>query len=159
MRKVNALWTLIPALLLPMAVGMASAALSRNGIQLYKTMAKPFLAPPAVVFPVAWSVLYLMMGTASFFMFTTKTAGGNKSTAVILYLVQLAMNFFWTIIFFNLRMYTAAFVWLLIMYIIIIACTTLFFLIRPLAGWLMVPYNIWMAFAAYLNLSIVIMKP
>lgn len=147
------------AILLPMLTGAVSAVCSQDGMQRYKTMPKPALAPPTIVFPLVWTALYFMMGTASYYVLITKTTGRRRTAAVSLYLIQLTMNFFWSIIFFSLGRYTAAFIWLIIMYIAIIACTVYFFLINPKSGWLMLPYNIWIAFAAYLNLSIILLNP
>lgn len=151
--------TLILAILLPMAIGVASATFSSNGMQLYKTMAKPSLAPPAILFPIVWTILYVLMGIASYFVMITDAPDQRKTMANTLYLVQLVMNFFWPIVFFSWRLYTVAFIWLIAMYLVIIACTVYFFLIYKKAGWLMIPYNIWMAFAAYLNISIVMLNP
>lgn len=146
------------AVLLPMVVGVASATFSHEGMQIYKTMAKPPLSPPAIVFPIVWTILYFLMGTASYIVLETDASETQKSMANTTYLIQLAMNFFWSIIFFNLQLYTLAFIWLVGMYAVIIACSVYFFSIRRLAGYLMIPYIVWMAFAAYLNMAIAIMK-
>lgn len=146
------------ALLLPLAVGAVSALITWNNMELYQGMQKPPFSPPSVVFPIAWTILYLMMGAASYFASTTNKKDTAIFIANIWYLLQLLMNFFWSIIFFGLRMYLLAFVWLIFMYLAIIMCTLHYYRISKLAGWLMIPYNIWMAFAAYLNLGIIILN-
>lgn len=151
-------YSLVPALLLPLVVGALSAFLTGDQMIAYRTMPKPPLAPPSIVFPIAWTILYILMGFASYLVWNATNAGPWKIFALSWYLIQLIMNFFWSIIFFRLEMYLPAFLWLLTMYIAIILCTTYFFRIRQEAGWLMIPYNLWMAFAAYLNLAIVCMQ-
>lgn len=146
------------ALLLPLAVGMVSAYLTRDKMELYQGIQKPPLSPPSIVFPIAWTILYLMMGAASYLASTTNKKDSGIFIANVWYLLQLLMNFFWTIIFFVLKYYLLAFIWLIGMYAAIIMCTMHYYRINKLASWLMIPYNIWMAFAAYLNLAIVILN-
>lgn len=150
----NNLGTLLLAILLPMVIGIAAASLSHEGMQLYKTMAKPPLAPPSIVFPIVWTALYLMMGIASYLILKTEAADDKKVMANTLYLIQLVMNFFWPIVFFSLRLYTVALIWLAGMYAVVIACTVYFFIINRKAGWLMIPYCVWLGFAGYLNMAI-----
>lgn len=152
------IFAMIIAILLPLVIGGLSAFLTGDKLQLYPEITKPALSPPAAVFPIAWTVLYLLMGISSYLIWTTEAAASRKDIAFSLYLIQLVMNFFWSIIFFRLGMYTAALVWLIIMYMAIVLCTVYFFLINPKAGWLMIPYNLWMGFATYLNLSIVMLN-
>lgn len=148
----------IIALLLPIAVGGVSAFITKDSMNLYQEITKPPLSPPSIVFPIAWAILYLMMGAASYLATTSKKKGSDIFIANIWYILQLTMNFFWSIIFFGLKLYLLAFVWLIFMYIAIIICTRDYFRISKLAGWMMVPYIIWMGFAAYLNLAIVILN-
>lgn len=149
---------LILYILFPLIVGTISSAISSSGMELYKTMTKPALAPPAVVFPLAWTTLYILMGTATYLISMAYATDSDKKIASISYLIQLGMNFFWPIFFFNMKLYVFSFVWLIIMYIVIITCTIYYFRIDKKAGWLMIPYNIWMAFAAYLNAAIAFAK-
>lgn len=145
-------------ILFPLGVGGLSALLTYPNMQLYQELAKPPLSPPAVVFPIAWTILYLMMGIASFLIMTNNGSLWEILRANVCYFIQLAMNFFWSLIFFNCRFYAFALVWLLLMYVFIFLCTKYFFKIDRRAGWLMVPYNLWMIFAAYLNLAVVIIN-
>lgn len=156
--KMKRIVPLIASMLLPLAIGMISAALSSGGMASYANMNKPPLSPPAWVFPAAWTILYLMMGLASYYVITSETAWNSKKMALILYAIQLGMNFFWSILFFNLNMYLAAFFWLLIMWSIVFVCIFRFFGINRLAGVLMVPYICWLTFAAYLNMGSFIIK-
>lgn len=150
--------TLMISFLIPLLVGGISSALSSEGMAMYGTMAKPPLSPPAWVFPVAWTILYLMMGLASCMILTSDAGGRGKTVALTLYAVQLAMNFMWSIFFFKWDMYLVAFIWLMVLWLVVIACAFRFFGIRRIAAYLMVPYIIWLTFAAYLNLGAYILR-
>lgn len=145
--------TLIIALVIPLLVGGVSAALSAKGMASYGTMVKPPLSPPAWVFSVAWTILYLMMGFSSYMIVASDAEPRKKTMALIIYIVQLFMNFMWSIIFFNGRLYLAAFIWLIVMWLIVIFCAFRFYGINRGAAYLLVPYIMWLTFAAYLNLG------
>lgn len=102
-----------------------------------------------------WTVLYVLMGTASYLVLTS---GRPNGLALLLYGAQLLFNFFWPLFFFNMQAYLFAFVWLVLLWLLILAATILFFRISRPAGWLMVPYLLWVAFAGYLNLSIYLLN-
>lgn len=150
--------TLLIALLIPLIVGGLSAALSAPGMEKYGTMAKPPLSPPAWVFPVAWTILYCMMGLATYFVVTSNADSKSKAFALMLYAVQLVMNFAWSILFFKWEMKLFAFIWLIVMWLIVILCTFRFFAIDRMAGILMIPYTAWLSFAAYLNMGAYILQ-
>jgi len=153
MKKIN-FKALIIAILIPLAVGGLSALLTRGSMSTFESINKPPLSPPGILFPIVWSVLYILMGVASYFVYVSDGADGTKRVALTLYGVQLFFNFFWSILFFNMEAYLAAFVWLVIMLLLIIATTMLFYAIDKKAGYLMIPYILWVTFAGYLNLAI-----
>ncbi|MDO4976865.1 MAG: TspO/MBR family protein [Eubacteriales bacterium] len=138
-------------IILPLIIGMISAFLSSRGMSMYETMDKPPLSPPAWVFSAAWTILYLMMGLASYFIIISESY--DKHLAFDLYILQLAMNFCWSLIFFNWKMYMLACLWLIFMWVIVFICTYKFFLIDKRSGLLMVPYILWLTFALYLNMG------
>ncbi|MBQ6848150.1 MAG: tryptophan-rich sensory protein [Clostridia bacterium] len=148
---------LIIALLIPLLVGGLSA-LFTGRMDTFKTLDKPPLSPPSWVFPVAWTLLYLLMGFASYLVYTDSAPAYKKNNALLIYGIQLFFNFFWSIIFFSWELYTVAFVWLMIMWVLIIITTVKFWKINKAAGYLMIPYLLWVTFAAYLNLGIVILN-
>ena len=152
MRRIS-VGTLIMAIFLPLLVGGISAVLSAQGMAAYSNMHKPPLSPPPLVFTVAWTILYIMMGLASYFILVSEADNRSKAMALILYTVQLAMNFMWSIMFFNWGIYLAAFVWLIIMWAIVILCAYRFYSINSTATYLMIPYIAWLTFAAYLNMG------
>ncbi len=148
---------LIIALLIPLVIGGLSALLT-GGMDTFKTLEKPPLSPPGWIFPLVWTVLYLAMGFASYLIYTAEAPAYKKNNALLFYGLQLFFNFFWSIIFFRWEMYLFAFIWLMIMWVLIIITTVKFFRIKHLAGYLMIPYLLWVTFAAYLNLGIYILN-
>lgn len=156
--KRRKLWGLVISILIPLAAGGLSALLTREGMELFRLMRKPPLAPPDWLFPVAWTVLYIMMGAASYLVFASGASRVRKNRALTFYAVQLGMNFFWPVIFFKLEMYLTAFVWLLGLWVLVLVCTLLFYHIDRRAGRLMIPYLLWITFAGYLNLGIYVLN-
>ena len=149
--KSFSLSTLIVALLIPLLVGGISAALSSRAMIAYGSMNKAPLSPPAWVFSVAWTILYIVMGLASYYVIMMESDPRIKAVALGIYALQLAMNFMWSLIFFNWRMYLVAFIWLMIMWCLVIVCAFRFYSISKIAGIMMIPYILWLTFAAYLN--------
>ena len=146
---------LITCLVIPLAVGSLSALLTQKGVETFELLNKPTLAPPGWLFPVVWTILYILMGIASYLVLTS---GKPNDTALAVYGIQLVFNFFWSLIFFNLEMYLFAFIWLIVLWLLIFITTILFYKISKPAGYLMIPYLLWVAFAGYLNLSIYILN-
>lgn len=157
MKKIS-IGTLILALFVPLVVGGISAALSAKGMAIYGSMNKPPLSPPAWVFSVAWTILYLMMGLASYYIIVSEADTYSKAMALIVYGIQLMMNFMWTIMFFNWGAFLVAFIWLIIMWAMVILCAVKFFSINKIATYLFIPYIIWLGFAAYLNMGAYILN-
>ena len=149
---------LILSILIPLAVGGLSALISGSAMKAFETVNKPPLSPPMMVFPIAWTVLYILMGIASYLVYNSNASDNRSVSALFFYAAQLAVNFFWSIIFFNLKMYLFAFIWLLLLIVLTVITTVKFSKISTAAGWLMVPYLAWLLFAAYLNLGIVILN-
>lgn len=120
----------------------------------YQDMVKPFLAPPKIVFPIAWTILYLLIGYA---YYKNRQVSENKETA-ILYYVGLVLNFIWPIIFFNFKLYLGA----LFVICLLTGFTYLLFLNykkeSPLSGTLLIFYLLWLVFATYLNAGIYILN-
>ena len=115
---------------------------------------KPPLSPPGWLFPVVWTILYLLMGLASWFVLTSGKPKEQVSSAIRVYVLQLIVNFFWSLIFFGLGQYLFAFFWLLLLWMLIIVTMVRFYRIRQLAGELLLPYFLWVTFAGYLNFAI-----
>ena len=116
---------------------------------------KPPLSPPGWLFPVVWTILYILMGIASYLVLTS---GKPNQTALTIYGVQLFFNFFWSILFFNMQSYLFAFIWLVILWLLIFATSILFHQISKLSGYLILPYLLWVTFAGYWNFSIYLLN-
>lgn len=149
---------LVICLLVPLAVGGLAALLTGGGMDVFETLNKPPLSPPGWLFPVAWTVLYILMGLASYLVIINGEGQEATGRAIILYAVQLAFNFLWPIFFFGLKMYLFAFIWLVALWVLILVTAVLFYRIRPGAGYLMAPYLLWVAFAGYLNMGIYLLN-
>lgn len=155
--KIN--WkALIVALLIPLAAGGLSALLTKDNMLIFEYVKKPPLSPPGWIFPVVWTVLYILMGIASYLVYVSAASGPRKERALTVYAAQLVLNFFWTIIFFNLELFLAAFIWLVLLWLALFICMVLFAYISRRAVWLLVPYLLWVSFAGYLNLGIYLLN-
>lgn len=141
---------LIICILIPLAIGALSALFSGN--MSYSGLNKPPLSPPPIVFPVVWTILYILMGISSYLVCTSDEP--DKGKAIRVYAAQLFFNFFWSIIFFRFENYLLAFIWLLALIALIVLMIYRFYKIKPLAAYLQVPYLLWCTFAAYLNFMI-----
>lgn len=147
---------LIPSLLIPLAVGGLSALLTMGGMEQFGKLKQPPLSPPDWLFPVAWTILFLLMGIASYLILLSDNE--KKPIALAVYAVQLAVNFVWPVLFFNLGNYLGAFLWLIFLWALILAMIYLFWKIQKWAAVLLVPYVLWVTFAGYLNLGIYLLN-
>lgn len=150
---------LIICLAIPLVVGGAAGLLTMNSMEAIEALNQPPLSPPGWLFPVVWTVLYVLMGIASYLVSVSDAPHEEKARALWTYGIQLAFNFLWPIAFFNLKWYLFAFLWLVILWILILITALRFGRIRKPAGYLLVPYLLWVAFAGYLNLGIYLLNP
>lgn len=150
--------TLIPAILLPLAVGAAAGFLTMDGMAVFAAVNKPPLSPPDWLFPIAWALLYTMMGIASALVYSADVSPLRRDRALSFYALQLTANFVWPLIFFGMELYLVAFLWLVLLWILAAITTLLFYYISPGAGKLMLPYMLWLSFAMYLNLGVWILN-
>ena len=141
---------LIISILIPLTVGTMSALFSGN-MSSYSILNKPAFSPPGFIFPVVWTILYILMGASSYIVYFSNSS--NKSKALLLY-----CNFCWSIIFFGLDLFLFAFIWLIALIFIIIIMIRQFLIVNPLSAYLQIPYLIWCIFAAYLNFSIFLLN-
>lgn len=136
-----------------LGVGALSAILTRGNMTL--PAIKPPLTPPEKAFPFVWSVLFILMGIGAALIYKDKY---RDDSALGIYALQLVINFFWSIIFFNMRAYLFAFVWLVILWLFIIWMIVKFKRINSFAAYLQIPYLLWVTFAGYLTLAIYILN-
>ena len=145
---------LLKCIAIPLIVGIVSGFLSRGGMEVFRQLNKPPLSPPGWVFPVVWTILYILMGIASALVITSGGESDQISRAIAVYALQLAVNFFWSIFFFNFGWYLFSFWWLVLLWGLIALCIVLFYRLSKTAAYLMYPYLLWVTFAGYLNFSI-----
>lgn len=151
-KRKEAEWAI--AILIPLIVGGISAFLTRSAMQEYEKLPKPAVSPPAWIFPVVWTILYILMGIASYLIYQQINTNKNVRQALRLYGLQLFFNFGWSILFFNLEAYFIAFLWLLALWVLIWFTLLAFYSINKKAAWLLVPYLVWVTFAGYLNFAV-----
>lgn len=149
---------LIICIAIPLVVGAVSAALTSNSMETFATIDKPFFAPPAWLFPIAWTILYTLMGISSYLILTSGAPKAEVESAMRLYAYQLAVNFLWPTFFFNLGWYLFAFLWLVLLWVLVLMMILKFKDINKLAAYLNIPYILWLTFAAVLNLAIWILN-
>ena len=136
-------------------VGLLSALLTRGNMDIYKEVETPPLSPPSFLFPIVWTVLYILMGISAGMIYTNRKAlPKQKESALLTYTASLVVNFFWSIIFFNMRAYFFAFIWLLLLLFLIISTILQYRKINKTASYLQIPYAVWVIFAGYLNFGI-----
>jgi tryptophan-rich sensory protein len=144
---------------IPLAVGLLSAFLTKDNMMIYSELNVPPLAPPAWLFPVAWTLLYILMGVSSGLVYLGRdkhTTAANKGLTV--YGISLIFNFLWSILFFNMQAFLFSFIWLIGLLFFIIATIYYYKKVSPIAAYLQIPYALWVAFAGYLNLGIFILN-
>ena len=145
---------LLPSLAIPLATGGLSAFLTRDGMRRFNSLAKPPLSPPQWLFPVAWTALYLMMGTACYLVWVSDASPARKERALTVYGLSLAANFLWPILFFTMDAWLLAFFLLLVLLALVAVSALRFSSIAPPAGKLLIPYLLWLVFAGYLNFGV-----
>ena len=145
---------LIICLLIPLVVGGLAAWLTMDSMAQFAALAQPPLSPPGWVFPVVWTILYLLMGWASFLIWKSGAPQAAKRRALGPYGVQLAVNFVWPLLFFRAGLYGFALIWLVILLVLVAETMLAFGRIDRRAAWLLAPYLLWLLFAAYLNAGV-----
>lgn len=149
---------LIISLIITFAVGGLSSLLTNSSMEKYMEYERPPLSPPSAVFGIVWPILFLLMAISAYLVYTSDASDKDKKSGLFLYGLQLFINFFWTIIFFNLDSKVFAFFWLILLWLVVLFMIRDFFKVSKLAGWLQIPYLVWLTFAAYLNLGIILLN-
>ena len=151
-RSVKTVLVLAVCIVVPMLVGGFSSMLVRDQFVEYGKLVMPPGSPPAAVFPVAWTLLYIMMGVASFLIFYSSSE--YRWVILVLYAIQLVLNFMWSPIFFNMHSYGLAAVILMVMFLFVASIIALAMNENTAAAWLLLPYAGWCIYALYLNLGV-----
>ena len=135
-------------------VGILSGLLSRGGMMAYElTVVKPALTPPGWLFPVVWTILYILMGISSAKVWLADNSPA-RSKGLNLYVMQLIVNFFWSLIFFNAQAFGLAVAWLILLWVLVFLMILQFYKVDRQAALLQIPYLIWLTIAGYLNIGV-----
>ena len=136
------------------AVGALSGFLTQNEVQIFnESIIQPPLSPPAFLFPLVWTLLYVLMGISAA-RISLQPPSAEQEKGLKLFLVQLLVNFLWSPIFFNAQAFGIAFLWLLLLWVLVRRMIISFHKIDPVAAYLQLPYLLWLTFAAYLHLGV-----
>ena len=158
MKKLN-LPLLAVSLGLPLLAGGVGSAFTVQAIPTwYAGLNKPFFNPPNWIFGPVWTLLYILMGIAFYLVLTTKTAKRLRQTAIIYFVIQMALNAGWSIVFFSWQQPLVALVVVVGLWLSIVACIISFQKINILAARLLYPYLAWVTFASLLNMAIVLLN-
>lgn len=145
----------VASILTALGVGGLSALITSGNMDLYSEINTPPFAPPPILFPIVWSILYILMGISAAIIWNTESVmKSERRSAIYTYALSLFFNFLWSIIFFNMRAFLFAFVWLLALLFLIVRTITKYRKISPLAAYLQIPYLLWVGFAGVLNFAI-----
>ena len=151
----NIKWkSLLINIAIPLAIGGIASLIVNNGFEKYSEVTKPALSPPPWIFPVVWTILYTLMGISSYLILTSEKDKKEIQKALTVYAYQLVVNFLWPTFFFNFGWYLFAFVWLVLLWVLVFLMVRQFHRVDKLAALLQIPSLIWLTFAAYLNFGV-----
>lgn len=151
-KKIN--WKMLILYIVFALVAGGIGALLGGSMKDFEQVNQPSFAPPPIVFPIVWTILYVLMGISSYLICANKTDKKFKTRACAIYLLQLTVNVLWSLFFFRLKWYFFSFIWVLLLLLFIIVMIVKFYKIKPLAAYLQIPYLIWTTFASILTYSI-----
>lgn len=139
------------AILIPVVIGGIVGFIINPYID-YNSLVKPPLSPPSIVFPIVWTILYVLMGISYYLL---KNPGKKEK---IIYFVQLGVNALWSVFFFIGKFYLFSFIWIVLLDVLVIFMIGIFYQNSKISGYLQIPYLIWILFATYLNLGIYVLN-
>lgn len=122
----------------------------------YYEIVLPSFAPPGILFPIIWTILYILMGISSYIIVVSKAS--NKYDALFIYGTQLIINLFWSIWFFVFKFYLLSFIWILLLIAFVVIMIRKFYEISKLSTYLQIPYLLWLVFAGILNISVYLLN-
>lgn len=157
MEKKTGWFSFVVLVLATELIGVLVSLLSGNTGQIYTTLALPPLSPPPFLFGVVWPILYLLMAAAAFLIYRAPPSP-QRTTAIRLYWLQLLLNFLWPIVFFRFEAYWLAAVLIAVLILLVAVTCIRFYRINQVAGLLLVPYLLWLLFAAYLNVGVALLS-
>lgn len=148
--------SLITCIAIPLIFGFISRFLGDSST--FELMNKPSFAPPGIVFPIVWTILYILMGISSYMIYTSDANHNAKKQALVIYGIQLILNTVWTFFFFNLNWYLFSFWWIILIIVFVILMIYNFYRIKPIAAYIQIPYLLWLIFASILAYNIYLLN-
>ncbi len=146
----------IISLSVTLAVGILGGVVTYLGMDEFSTLTQPPLSPPGFLFPVVWTILYVIMAIGAARVYIK---GKRKlSDGLIVYAVQLFFNFFWSVFFFGFGLYLFSFIWLVALWLLVLLMIVLFYRTDKLSAYIQIPYLLWLTFAAYLNMGVFLLN-
>lgn len=160
-KKVN-IKALIVFLVITLGVGALSGFFTKDSMDTYSKYSRPLFSPPGFLFPIVWTILFVLMAISAYIVYhkgySTPEEHKDRNSALFVYFLQLVINFLWPIIFFRLDAVLLAAIWLGVLIVVVIYMTYLFYKISQVSAYLLIPYILWLAFAAYLNIGIYVLN-
>ena len=142
------------SILIPLIIGGIVGIIISNSID-YNSLQKPPLSPPSILFPIVWTILYILMGI-SYAILESKSL--NTIQTKLIYYIQLFVNAMWSIFFFTLKWRLFSFVWIIFLDILVIIMIYNFYKKDKVSGLIQIPYLLWILFASYLNLAVYLLN-
>lgn len=146
--------SLIISIIIPIIGGIIASLLGGSTSE-FATINKPAFSPPAILFPIVWTILYTLMGISTYIL---KQNNQFDSLNKLIYYTQLIVNILWPLFFFRLNWYLFSFFWIILLIVLVIIMIISFYKSNKTAGYLQMPYLIWITFAAILTLSIYLLN-
>lgn len=137
-------------------IGVIPSIFVFKSMNIYNSLNRPPLSPPSIVFPIAWTILYILMGISIYIIMQSKRK--LKKNARLIYYIQLITNALWTPIFFGFKEYFLAFLWILMLIVFVITMILTFYKISKKAAYIQIPYLLWLLFASYLNFGVFVLN-
>lgn len=138
---------LITYILIPVILGSIIGLITNNN---YKEIIMPDFTPPRILFPIIWSIIYILMGISRYLISDKE----NNNKAITIYRLQLIINLLWPILFFSFKWFLFSFLWILLLIIVVILMIIKFFKLSKTSALLQIPYLLWIIFASILNYTI-----
>lgn len=145
---------LIVSILIPLLLGLLVSILTSSSM--YNEIIKPSFAPSGVVFPIVWTILYILMGISSYIIMESNNI--NKDRSLLIYYIQLIVNLLWSFFFFTFKLFLFSTIWISLLIILVILMIYNFYKISKLSAYLQIPYLIWLIIALILNYNIYLLN-
>ena len=154
--KKNINRSLIISIIIPLFIGLISSLLSLNSFNNFNLLNKPPLSPPGWLFPIVWTILYVLMGISSYLIYEENDV--HSDCCLKIYLLSLFVNFLWTPVFFSLELRLFAFIIIIVLDLLVAYTILCYSKVNKKAAYLQIPYLIWVLFATYLNFAIYLLN-